>query len=104
MPVISKNGLEEALRGVPPDQLAIRAFQELELAEKVYKKIRHLEQEKRNLLTQYEAGIKAINEELKNAQKDCKHWDQSFFPDASGNNDSEYQCDICHRTSRRRMV
>lgn len=103
MPVISKEGLETALRGVPPDQLAFRAFQELDAAEKVYKKIRQLEQKQRNLLTQYEADCKAVTLEIRTVQQDCKHWDQSFEPDASGNNDSEYHCDICHKISRRPM-
>ncbi len=29
------------------------------------------------------------------SQKSCDHFETSFYPDASGNNDSYRQCDLC---------
>ena len=44
-----------------------------------------------------ETGAKreALRQELREAQKKCTHKHTTYYPDASGNNDSWTECDEC---------
>lgn len=49
---------------------------------------------------QYHKKLKALSEKRVLIQKQCKHkW--KYLPDPSGNNDSEYVCEICNLYCRR---
>lgn len=39
--------------------------------------------------------IKKLKSKLASIQHDCTHLAKTYHPDASGNNDSYYSCDIC---------
>lgn len=43
----------------------------------------------------YEEKIQEIIQVLLESQKKCKHIKTQFYPDASGNNDSYYECINC---------
>lgn len=45
-----------------------------------------------------------INKELSDIRSKCPHSEFHRIYDASGNNDSEYCCDICGAYSRRKFV
>ena len=50
------------------------------------------------LETDYILKQKALLTELREAQKICLHEHSTYFPDASGNNDSWTECDECGKT------
>ena len=48
-----------------------------------------------DLTTKFEEGKKLIKEEEYALIKTCRHWDVSFYGDASGGNNSYYRCADC---------
>ena len=41
------------------------------------------------------AEMKRLNAEYAKKQADCPHWLTKYYPDASGNNDSWTECEMC---------
>ena len=58
-------------------------------------------------LTRLEEDFKRKKQEcidqLNKEQARCKHYDNEYFPDASGNNDSESYCNTCGQTTHGRF-
>ncbi len=52
----------------------------------------------------WEVELMACEQERAKIQKTCLHLITQFFPDASGNNDSFTQCDICHKIMSRKQI
>lgn len=44
---------------------------------------------------EFEAKREILRQELRAAQKICKHEHTTYHPDPSGNNDSYTECDVC---------
>ena len=51
----------------------------------------------------HENEIAALQIKIREIQQTCPHPHQTYYPDASGNNDSSYYCDDCGKESHRRM-
>lgn len=49
------------------------------------------------LKTRHALEIQMVNDHLKMIRDNCQHNKITYYPDVSGNNDSEYICDICGR-------
>jgi ribosomal protein S27E len=43
----------------------------------------------------HELKRKELDEQFLKVRQKCKHWQTTFHPDPSGNNDSYYECTIC---------
>ena len=61
-----------------------------------------------DLTTKFEEEKKLLKEEEYALIKTCRHWDVSFYGDASGGNDSYYRCSDCglesHNIERGRKI
>ena len=45
--------------------------------------------------TGYRRTLKELDEQLDSVRKKCPHLETRYYPDASGNNDSYYECKWC---------
>jgi uncharacterized coiled-coil DUF342 family protein len=63
--------------------------------EEIQSKIRSLEKEKCKAKADFDIKIDIINSQIKSIKEECVHELTTYYPDASGNNDSFYECDIC---------
>lgn len=63
--------------------------------EQIIKDLRRIDDKERKLLEEYNAKLKALGGEKKMIQDKCPHYVTTYYPDPSGNNDSETTCDIC---------
>lgn len=50
--------------------------------------------------TKYKEVVEQCRKDRLIVQKECSH-EWRYYPDPSGNNDSEYICDICEKSQRR---
>lgn len=66
----------------------------------IHQEIRGYERQVLTARKNYEAITKSINQHIHNTQQLCLHESVAYYPDASGNNDSWYACNICQLESR----
>ena len=72
-----------------------KLFQKVMEADKIHNEIRVWEQQEREIRQDYDENLKEIREQIRKIQKSCGHESKKYYPDASGNNDSYYICNIC---------
>lgn len=70
----------------------------------ITKDIRRFHEDIAKAQKQYEATKQQLQSQLKACQKDCPHFLTTYYPDASGNNDSWTECDICGAEVRRTEI
>ena len=62
--------------------------------------VRKIDSERRELKKLYEGKLKELDERLKNVQSRCPHLSTEHHPDASGNNASWNECELCGKYLR----
>ena len=50
---------------------------------------------KNRIMEEYKEKLAQLNKDIVETQKLCPHLETTYYPDASGNNDSETTCDWC---------
>ena len=79
----------------PSVPLAKYFAQRYEDVQRVERKRYSLEKELLRIKEELKQRQNNVQRELRQLQSDCKHECTTFHPDASGNNDSFTNCDIC---------
>jgi len=60
------------------------------------RQLRQIEEDKYEQLNKkFIEDRKQIQERIKGIQRECQHYETTYYPDASGNNDSCYCCAAC---------
>lgn len=77
------------------DKVSEHLYNELKLIEEIKIGIKVANVALNDENKRHEIKKKELNSDIKEFQKKCKHWDKTYHPDASGNNDSCYECMIC---------
>lgn len=54
-----------------------------------------LQMEEMSAKKEHHIRMKAIQEKWRELKSECPHLETTYYPDASGNNDSETTCNIC---------
>lgn len=63
--------------------------------ERIVKDLWRIENKRNELIVEYNDAFKALGVEVKEVREKCPHYVTTYYPDPSGNNDSETTCDIC---------
>lgn len=64
-------------------------------AEATKAKIRQLDQETEEEKQRHKEAMRAIGQKYADVSASCNHYQTTYYPDPSGNNDSSITCDIC---------
>ncbi len=64
-------------------------------------KMRMMEAKENNLQVDFDEDKQKLQKEKLLIQKECKHYSKTYYPDASGNNDSYTECDVCGKRIQR---
>ncbi len=99
--MINKEALNNIISEYQGDDLAGHIVGVLEQIEKIRGHIIWTKKERRECERIHKAKLEEIDNALRTMQKECPHWSRTYHPDASGNNDSCYICDICEAEARR---
>jgi hypothetical protein len=54
-----------------------------------------IEKARQRIERQHETTLKMLDEDLAAVRTKCPHLETTYHPDASGNNDSWSECDLC---------
>lgn len=84
-----------------PEELPSYLAEELSRIEKIANSQINFLRKEQKLKDKYEEDKKSLRAELVKLQEGCPHYDTSYHPDPSGNNDSDYECNICGKWSSR---
>jgi len=57
--------------------------------------VQRISEERSLTEAEHKVVLKGLDEQLAAVRAKCPHIETSYFPDASGNNDSYYQCKWC---------
>jgi len=57
--------------------------------------IQRISEERREVDSTHKARLKGLDEQLAAVRAKCPHIETRYYPDASGNNDSYYECKWC---------
>jgi len=87
------NKLEETLAEHIANQQ--KAIQRTEFSVSSIEKRKIKEKERHRL------AMKELDQELRKVQEECRHLSTTYYPDASGNNDSHVECNHCKKWSHR---
>lgn len=63
---------------------------------KIYDGVRRIERQKKEAEQELEQKLRVFEKEIAELQGRCDHPELMFYGDASGNNDSYYECAICN--------
>lgn len=67
----------------------------------ISKEIKYLEEEIGNLWLAYDKGRETLLNKIREVRTLCDHSDKTYHPDASGNNDSHYECNTCGKIAKK---
>lgn len=87
---IEKLGLE-----IKPLEIAKKIVAAMTKAESTKNSILDYENEIEKLAAKHKNEVSAIRSRISELRKSCGHEDTTYYPDASGNNDSYTECNIC---------
>lgn len=108
MPALSKETMKMLSQSYKGDDLAGYLHDSLEAAGKIRAKLRSCREDEHTENTRHNLALKDIGLALKEVRNECLHWQTTYTPDASGNNDSSIDCDICgfelNRAERQKWI
>lgn len=84
------------------DNDATRVHTELEKYKSIRRRMRGIDEKSRKLEEAHASKLSAMASERALIVDECDHVDVEYHPDASGNNDSRYECKICGKDLGRR--
>lgn len=67
----------------------------------IKRSVSFVEKRKREERDRHESEMKKLDEKLAVIQKECPHISTTYHPDASGNNDSNVECNHCGKYAKR---
>lgn len=57
--------------------------------------VKRISEERGLIESEHKVALKGLDEQLGAVRKKCPHLETQYYPDASGNNDSWYECKWC---------
>ncbi len=95
MPALNKETLQMLQQAYKGDNLAGFLHDELEAAGEIRQLMSKAREDEHTEKTRHNLAMKEIGLDLRRIREACKHWQTTYYPDPSGNNDSSTTCDIC---------
>lgn len=83
--------------------LAEYVAEELAKVTDTRQKVSFIERSKQDARGAMQRRHKELDAELSEIRRTCKHRNQEYYPDPSGNNDSSYICHDCGAEARKRL-
>lgn len=68
---------------------------------RIERDVKEIGAERREAKSEYETKINELDNRLREVQNRCPHFNYTYHPDPSGNNDSWESCNICGKKSKR---
>ncbi len=79
----------------------IECVDRIKHTEEIRQLVRNLATRDRNLEDKHRSDIKELKKHKTEIQAKCNHYSTTYYPDASGNNDSYTECDVCGKELRK---
>ena len=79
----------------PPEDLPVYIGVEYQNVLGLRKKLQVLSNRRAIAARELQEALAEINQEVRELRQSCPHWVTTFYPDASGNNDSSTECNTC---------
>lgn len=95
---MNKTTLSNLIKEYKGDDLASYVCELIEQDEVLRIKAVDLQKQLTEENNRHKKELKTIDDKWAELEKECPHHETTFYPDASGNNDSETLCDICGKT------
>jgi len=73
----------------------------IETDKTLHQELRSITRDEQDEEERHKKAVGEINARRVDLQKQCPHLETTYYPDASGNNDSEHICDLCGRRAHR---
>lgn len=77
------------------DKVSEQLYNELKLVEDIKQGIKVANAALSDEEKRHTAKVNELNAKIKDWQVGCRHWDRTYHPDPSGNNDSYQECNAC---------
>ncbi len=93
--MLTKETLQNLLSAYKGDDLAGYLFDVQEQVKRTRYAVSSAKEEKEKERHKYESNLRAIDNKISILREGCLHFQTTYYPDPSGNNDSHTECDIC---------
>lgn len=101
MPALKKETIRDLVKAYKGDDLAGFLHDAFANISKTKAKIRELQKDEQTEAERHKLALSEISKLRRDVRNECLHYESTYTPDASGNNDSSIDCDICGKTLTR---
>jgi DNA repair exonuclease SbcCD ATPase subunit len=101
MPALNKETLGYLEKAYKGNDLAGFLHDSLQAAEAIRAAVSQNQEDEEAEIERHKLAKGEINRATAAIRKDCLHWQTTYYPDPSGNNDSSTCCDICGKELNR---
>lgn len=79
------------------EDLSRTLYNAIKSSDEIEKSRKFLYRKKSDILSEREKELNEVEDSIQELQERCPHYEITYFPDASGNNDSSSRCDTCEK-------
>jgi hypothetical protein len=94
---LSKDTLAAIIKAYKGNDLAGFLHKTMEQVRTIKAQVRSIDKDEETEKDRHKRALSDISAMRKKVRDECSHWETTYYPDPSGNNDSSTSCDICGR-------